>query len=97
MPAMEVRQVKPSSKSNAGLLRRYKREHRTGHQKQLNEQCQAMHKSLAVEEETTSSSKECRISLQTSLEETNDILEDKETLQKLSNLDWMPWVGGGLN
>ena len=51
--AMEVRDVKASNKSNAGLLRRYKREHKEDQQKQIQEQCKVMQKDLKGEEETT--------------------------------------------
>ena len=89
--AMEVRDVKASNKSNAGLLRRYKREHKEGQQKQLEDQCKAMRKSLMEEQETTISSKECCITLQNSFEETKDVLEDDNTIQKLSKTEGLPW------
>ena len=89
--AMEVREVKASNKSNAGLMRRYKREHKEGQQTQLQDQCKSMKESLKEEQHTKQNVKECIISLQNSLEETQDLLEDGEALARMSKIEGLPW------
>ena len=89
--AMEVRAVKASNKSNAGLIRRYKREHKEGQQKQIQDQCQSMKETLQEEQQTNPKVKECIISLQNSFEETRDLLEDGEALARMSKIEGLPW------
>ena len=98
--AMEVREVKASNKSNAGLMRRYKREHKDGQQTQLQDQCksmkeslkgESMKESLKGEQHTKPNVKECIISLQNSLEETQDLLEKGEALARMSKIEGLPW------
>ena len=92
--AMKVRDVKATNKSNAGLLRRYKREHEEGHKKKLLSQLETMQKALSDLNETEDGdTKTCFITQESSLEETKDVLEQLEERLKMEDIPWEKLFG----
>ena len=91
--AMEIRHVEATNKSNRGLLRRYKREHEEGHSKQLLNQLETMQNALMAVEEDTTRSEMCFITLQSSFQETKDVLEAREEMLKMEGIPWEKFFG----
>ena len=89
--AMEVRHVKASNRSNEGLLRRYRREHQGSDQKrQLQTQLKNMQKELKKEEDS-SRGKVCFITQNSSFQETKEVLEDDQQVEKILDMKNVPW------
>ena len=89
--AMEVRHVKASNRSNEGLLRRYRREHQgSDHRTQLQTQLKNMQIELKKEEDLEKS-KECFITQNSSFQETKEVLEDDQQVEKILDMKNVPW------
>ena len=91
LDAMKVRQVKASNRSNEGLLRRYRREQGTdGQHKQLQTQLKNMQTDLRKEKDPTRS-KVCFITQTSAFQETKEVLEDDQQVEKILEMKSAPW------